>query len=55
VVNGARVERRAVTVGIDAGSGDEVIVLSGVGAGDKVVLEGPADLADGDEVEVREK
>ncbi len=55
VLSGERVERRAVTVGVDAGGGEDVLVLSGVGAGDRVVVEGPADLVDGDEVEVREK
>jgi len=55
VLSGERVERRAVTVGVDAGGREDVLVLSGVGAGDRVVVEGPADLVDGDEVEVREK
>ena len=54
VVSGERVERRAVTVGVDAG-GEEALVLAGVAAGERVVVEAPADLADGDEVEVRER
>jgi RND family efflux transporter MFP subunit len=54
VVSGERVERRAVTVGVDAG-GEEVLVLAGVAAGETVVVEAPADLVDGDEVEVRER
>ncbi len=54
VVSGERVERRAVTVGVDAG-GEEALVLAGVAAGERVVVEAPADLLDGDEVEVRER
>jgi RND family efflux transporter MFP subunit len=54
VVSGERVERRAVTVGVDAG-GEEALVLAGVAAGERVVVEAPADLVDGDEVEVRER
>jgi RND family efflux transporter MFP subunit len=54
VVSGEKVERRAVTVGLDAGS-EEATVLAGVAAGERVVVEAPADLADGDEVEVRER
>jgi RND family efflux transporter MFP subunit len=52
VVNGDKVERRAVTLG--AGEGEEAIVLAGIAAGERVVVEAPEDLADGDEVEVRE-
>ncbi len=54
VVSGERVERRAVTVGLDAG-GEEALVLAGIAGGESVVIEAPADLADGDEVEVRER
>ncbi len=54
VVNGEKVERRAVTVGVDAG-GEDATVLAGVAAGERVVVEAPADLADGDGVEVREQ
>jgi len=54
VVSGEKVERRAVTVGVDAG-GDEALVLAGVSAGESVVVEAPAELADGDMVEVREE
>jgi len=54
IVSGERVERRAVTVGVDAG-GEEALVLAGVAAGERVVVEAPADLVDGDEVEVRER
>jgi multidrug efflux pump subunit AcrA (membrane-fusion protein) len=52
VLNGEKVERRAVTVGVDAG-GEEAMVLAGVAAGERVVVDAPADLADGDRVEVR--
>ncbi len=48
VVRDGRVERRAVSVA-QAGR-DEVIVAAGLGAGDRVVVEGPEDLADGDRV-----
>jgi RND family efflux transporter MFP subunit len=46
-----RVERRAVRVG-DA-RGDQVEIVSGLAAGDRVVVEGPPDLADGRKVIVR--
>jgi hypothetical protein len=46
-----RVERRAVRVG-DA-RGDQVDIVSGLAAGDRVVVEGPPDLADGRTVVVR--
>ncbi len=54
VVNGDRVERRAVTLSADAG-GEDALVLAGIAAGERVVVEGPSDLVDGDLVEVREK
>jgi RND family efflux transporter MFP subunit len=44
------VERRAVSVG--GSSGDTVEVLSGVRSGDRVVVDPPADLADGSRVRV---
>jgi multidrug efflux pump subunit AcrA (membrane-fusion protein) len=46
-----RVERRAVRVG-DA-RGDQVEIVSGLAAGDRVVVDGPPDLADGRKVIVR--
>ncbi|MGV8038800.1 MAG: efflux RND transporter periplasmic adaptor subunit [Thermoanaerobaculaceae bacterium] len=46
-----KVERRAVTLG--AQRADEVEVLAGVAAGDRVVVEGPAELEDGQQVRVR--
>ena len=51
VVTGDRVERRAVRTG-DA-KGDQVEVVSGLTAGERVVIEGPPDLADGRTVIVR--
>jgi hypothetical protein len=54
VVSGGEVEK---TRG-DGGSGrgrEDALVLAGIAAGESVVVEAPADLADGDEVEVREK
>jgi RND family efflux transporter MFP subunit len=51
VVVGDRVERRAVRVGDP--KGDQVEILSGLAAGDRVVIEGPAELADGSRVVVR--
>ncbi len=49
VMADGRVERRAVT--LEQTAGEEAIVLSGVAVGERVVLEGPPDLADGDAVE----
>ena len=51
VVTGDRVERRAVRTG-DA-KGDSVEVVSGLTAGERVIIEGPPDLADGRTVIVR--
>ncbi len=48
-----RVERRAVKVGAD--DGDQVEVLSGLTAGEQVIVEGPATLKDGDKVTVKER
>ena len=48
VARGDTVERRAVTTGLD--DGGDVEVLAGVAAGERVVVEGPAELADGDRV-----
>jgi HlyD family secretion protein len=51
VIQNDRVERRAVTLGdVD---GDVVEVTAGLSAGERVVTDGPADLADGDRVVVR--
>jgi HlyD family secretion protein len=51
VLRGDRVERRAVSVGLE--QGDQVEVLSGVNSGDRVVVDGPATLKDGDKVKVQ--
>jgi RND family efflux transporter MFP subunit len=51
VIKNDRVERRAV--GVAAGSGDEAVVTSGLAAGERVVVEGPADLKDGAAVAVK--
>ena len=48
VVRGGAVERRAVTTGVE--DGGDVEVLAGLSAGERVVVEGPAELADGDRV-----
>jgi multidrug efflux pump subunit AcrA (membrane-fusion protein) len=46
-----RVERRAIGVG--PAIGDQVEVLSGVSAGERVVVSGPQTLKDGDKVKVQ--
>ena len=51
-VRDGRVERRAVAAG--GTTGDGVEVLSGLRAGERVVLDPPSDLADGDPIRVRE-
>jgi RND family efflux transporter MFP subunit len=51
VANGDRVERRAVSVG-DENAG-QVDVLSGLRAGERVVLDAPATMKDGDKVKVQ--
>ena len=48
VPRGDLVERRAVTTGLE--DGGDVEVLAGVSAGERVVVEGPPALADGDRV-----
>ena len=45
VMQGDRVERRAVKVG--TAQGDQIEVLSGLSAGDRVVVAGPDTLVDG--------
>ena len=52
VLRGDLVERRAVRLG--ASVGNQVEVVSGLTAGERVVVEGPEDLADGDRVTVLE-
>ncbi len=51
VVKEDRAERRAVSVGLE--NGNEVEVLSGVTAGERVVVDGPQTLKDGDKVKVQ--
>jgi HlyD family secretion protein len=51
VVVGDRVERRAVRVG--GAKGDNVEILSGLAAGERVVIDAPSELADGRKVLVR--
>ena len=48
VARGDTVERRAVTTGIEDGS--DVEVLAGVSAGERVVVDGPPELANGDRI-----
>jgi HlyD family secretion protein len=55
VVGEDKVERRAVGISSAPSPGDEVVVLSGLSSGEKVVVEGPPDLKDGDAVVVREQ
>ena len=51
LVKNDHVERRAVSVGNTAGTSTEI--LSGLAAGDAVVLRGPANLQDGQAVEIK--
>ena len=44
-------ERRAISVGLE--NGDQVEVISGVSAGERVVVSGPQTLKDGDKVKVQ--
>ena len=53
VVQGDQVERRAVGVG--PATGDEAVITSGLSSGERVVVEAPADLADGAKVAVLDK
>ena len=48
VARGGAVERRAVTTGVE--DGGDVEVLAGLAAGERVVIEGPPELADGDRI-----
>lgn len=52
VVRDERVERRAIRTGDE--DGDAVQVLSGVSAGEQVVIEGPVTLKDGDRVRIQQ-
>ena len=55
VVKEDKVERRAVGISTVPSSGDEAVVLSGLASGERVVVEGPPDLKDGDAVAIREE
>ena len=51
LVNGDHIERRAVKVG--ANNGAQTQILAGLTPGDTVVVEGPADLKDGETVSIK--
>jgi HlyD family secretion protein len=51
VVRDDRVERRAISAGL--AKGDQVEVLSGITAGERVVIEGPSTLKDGDRIRIQ--
>ncbi|MGZ8832349.1 MAG: efflux RND transporter periplasmic adaptor subunit, partial [Thermoanaerobaculia bacterium] len=53
VTNGDRLERRAVKVA--STEGDDVKLLSGINEGEEVVVEGPAELKDGDRVRIADR
>jgi RND family efflux transporter MFP subunit len=52
LVRDGKVERRAVSLGLDRGT--DVAVLAGVSPGDSLVVKGPESLHDGDKVEIRQ-
>jgi RND family efflux transporter MFP subunit len=52
LVRDGRVERRAVSLGMDRGT--DVAVLAGVTPGDSLVVKGPESLHDGDKIEIRQ-
>jgi len=52
LVRDGKVERRAVSVGIERGT--DVAILAGVSPGDSLVVKGPDNLRDGDKVEIRQ-
>jgi RND family efflux transporter MFP subunit len=52
LVRDGKVERRAVSVGIDRGT--DVAILAGVSPGDSLVVKGPENLRNGDKVEIRQ-
>ena len=51
LVHDGKVERRAVSLGLDRGT--DIAVLAGVMPGDSLVVRGPDSLHDGDKVEIR--
>jgi len=52
LVRDGKVERRAVSLGLDRGT--DVAVLAGVSPGDSLVVKGPESLRDGDKIEIRQ-
>jgi RND family efflux transporter MFP subunit len=52
LVKDGKLERRAVSLGVDRGT--DVAVLAGVTPGDSLVVKGPESLRDGDKVEIRQ-
>jgi RND family efflux transporter MFP subunit len=52
LVHDGKVERRAVSLGIDRGT--DVAIMAGVSPGDSLVVKGPENLHDGDKVEIRQ-
>jgi RND family efflux transporter MFP subunit len=52
LVRDGKVERRAVSIGMDRGT--DVAVLAGVTPGDSLVVKGPESLRDGEKVEIRQ-
>ena len=50
VMAGDKIERRAITLSVN--EGEDAIVTVGIEGGERVVVQGPTDLADGDQVEV---
>jgi len=52
LVHDGKVERRAVSLGMDRGT--DVAVLAGVSPGDSLVVRGPESLHDGDKIEIRQ-
>jgi RND family efflux transporter MFP subunit len=52
LVHDGKVERRAVSLGMDRGA--DVAILAGVSPGDSLVVRGPESLHDGDKIEIRQ-
>jgi HlyD family secretion protein len=52
LVHDGRIERRAISVGMDRGT--DVAIVAGVSPGDSLVVKGPENLHDGDRVEIRQ-
>jgi RND family efflux transporter MFP subunit len=52
LVRDGKVERRAVSLGLDRGT--DVAILAGVSPGDSLVIKGPESLHDGDKIEIRQ-